>query len=243
MGHNFLKKNKIKPSRLIKLYQVFVQYLIGKPDPFATLSYSQEGEDLILKRIFEEKKNGFYVDVGAHHPMRFSNTYLFYKMGWKGINLDATPGSMDEFKKIRPNDINLEKAISNNKELLKYYIFNESALNTFSLEEANKKNGLKNFKIIEIIEIYTSKLSEVLKDYLGNEQHIDFLNIDVEGYDFKVLNSIDWTIHNPTIILIESLDSNLERIDENEIYQYLKLRSYRLFAKTFNTLIFRKDNE
>ena len=75
---------------------------------FATKSYSQEGEDLLLRRIFEHQKNGFYVDVGAHHPFRFSNTYLLYKCGWRGINIDAMPGSMRLFRRFRARDINIE---------------------------------------------------------------------------------------------------------------------------------------
>ena len=62
--------------------------------PFGSLCYSQEGEDMILGKIFSGQKHGFYVDVGAHHPLRFSNTYLFYLKGWRGINIDAMPGSM-----------------------------------------------------------------------------------------------------------------------------------------------------
>ncbi|MFA7355121.1 MAG: SAM-dependent methyltransferase, partial [Sulfurimonadaceae bacterium] len=78
-------------------------------DGYALKSYSQEGEDMILRRLFEQQPNGFYVDVGAHHPKRFSNTYFFYKKGWRGINIDAMPNSMELFNKIRPRDINIEK--------------------------------------------------------------------------------------------------------------------------------------
>ena len=78
---------------------------------YKNLSYSQNGEDRILHRIFENQKSGFYVDIGAHHPFRFSNTFLFYKMGWKGINVDAMPKSMEIFKRFRPRDINLELAV------------------------------------------------------------------------------------------------------------------------------------
>jgi len=74
-------------------------------DGYALKSYSQEGEDMILRRLFEKQLTGFYVDVGAHHPKRFSNTYFFYKQGWHGINIDAMPGSMKLFEKIRPRDI------------------------------------------------------------------------------------------------------------------------------------------
>ncbi|WP_233706612.1 FkbM family methyltransferase, partial [Helicobacter marmotae] len=78
-------------------------------------SYSIEGEDRILSALMGDKegKSGFYVDVGAHHPFRYSNTYLFYTWGWMGINIDATPGSMAAFRKHRPRDINIECAIGN----------------------------------------------------------------------------------------------------------------------------------
>ena len=83
--------------------------------------YSQEGEDILLSRIFGEQTEGFYVDVGAHHPRRFSNTCFFYKRGWRGINIDALPGSMKVFQKLRPHDINLELAVSEREQVLTYY--------------------------------------------------------------------------------------------------------------------------
>ena len=113
---------------------------------FAHKSYSQEGEDMILRRIFENQENGFYVDVGAHHPKRFSNTYFFYKHGWKGINIDALPNSMSLFKKLRPRDVNIEQPISDNVESLTYYHFNEPALNGFSKDLSEKGIEMANIK-------------------------------------------------------------------------------------------------
>lgn len=207
---------------------------------YSTLSYSQEGEDLILKRIFEGQSIGLYVDVGAHHPKRFSNTYLFYKMGWRGINIDAMPGSMKEFRRVRPKDINLEMAISDKKEKLKYYVFNELALNTFSKQEVEKKNGKGGYKVIDEVIIETIPLSEIFKKYLKENDHIDIMNIDVEGLDLQVLRSLDWSLHQPKIILVEDLNNNFEKIFESEIYKFLKPKGYSLTAKTFNTLIFLK---
>src|SRR5690242_3324544 len=75
--------------------------VVGGLRGWAVKSYSQEGEDRILHSIFETVADGFYVDIGAHHPKRFSNTYLFYQRGWRGINVDAMPGSMVRFKRVR----------------------------------------------------------------------------------------------------------------------------------------------
>ncbi|MCJ0742379.1 hypothetical protein [Pedobacter montanisoli] len=128
-----------------------IKNIINKnlPNSFEYLNeaYSQEGEDLVLARIFEHQQKGFYVDVGALHPKRFSNTFKFYKQGWRGINIDAMPGSMLEFDKVRPLDINIETPISNKNETLNYYIFNEPALNTFSKELAEERSNKAIYKI------------------------------------------------------------------------------------------------
>lgn len=203
--------------------------------------YSHEGEDIILQKYFFDKKEGFYIDIGAHHPTRFSNTYLFYLKGWKGINIDAMPHSMRSFNQIRPRDNNLEIAVSDKKEDLTYYMFNEPALNTFSEKEAEKKNGLREYKIIRKVILRTHPLSIILDQYLPQNTPIDFLNIDVEGLDFAVLKSNDWNKYRPTIIVIESLNTSLEQITKNKIYCYLKKVGYVFIAKTANTLFFKKS--
>lgn len=218
-----------------KLITIITKLGIGCP----VRSYSQEGEDMILKMIFRNHKKGFYVDVGAHHPKRFSNTCLFYKQKWRGINIDAMPGSMQIFKRFRPRDINLEMAISNKKETLKYHVFNEPAINTFSREFAQEKEGQKNYRVLYKKDIQTYTLKEVLNEYLPENQMIDFLSIDVEGLDFQVLKSNDWDQYRPSVILIETIGSSLENVMCSEIYNFLSDKGYVLFAKTVNTSIFK----
>lgn len=225
--------------KLINIWQP-INTPIDPAAAFQSLSYSQEGEDRVLSRFLENKTNGFYIDIGAHHSFRFSNTYLFYRQGWTGINIDAMPGSMEPFKSLRPNDINLEIPISNQKQVLTYHIFNEPALNTFSKDEAKKKDGLRNYKIIDRVELNTFPLSEVLDKYLPENQDIDFMSIDVEGLDFEVLQSNNWNKYRPEMVLIESLRSSLDNIKDNEVYTFLMEKEYSLVAKTFNTLFFKK---
>lgn len=203
--------------------------------------YSQEGEDAVLSRIFEENKNGFYVDVGAHHPKRFSNTYFFYKKGWRGINIDAMPGSMGAFNKDRPLDINLEIPVSDKDEVLTYYIFNEPALNGFSKELSDSRNGLRQYKIIATKELKTRTLASILDEFMLARQAIDFLSIDVEGLDFQVLNSNNWDKYRPEVVLVEALGGvNLVDILACETNLFMETKGYSLFAKTFNTLFFKK---
>src|SRR3989304_3055726 len=110
-------------------------------DDYYRVSFAQEGEDLLLVSLFEGQASGFYVDVGAHHPRRYSNTLALYSKGWNGINIDAMPGSMRPFQEARPRDINLELAISDERRVLTYYEFNEPALNGFDPELARRRAG------------------------------------------------------------------------------------------------------
>lgn len=207
-------------------------------DGYAIKSYSQEGEDMILRRLFEKQNIGTYVDIGAHHPTRFSNTYYFYKRGWQGINIDAMPGSMKLFNKIRPRDINIEKPISDKKQILRYYAFNEPALNGFSKELSEQRDASENYFIKFTKEIETSTLEEILDKHFSRNQTIDFLSIDVEGLDFMVLQSNNFEKYRPKVILIEVLGSGFNAIENNDITIYLKQFNYSIYAKTVHTVIF-----
>ena len=208
-------------------------------DVYAFKSYSQEGEDMILRRIFEKQSTGFYIDVGAHHPKRFSNTYFFYKKGWNGINIDAMPGSMKPFARIRSRDLNVEKPISSKKQVLTYFAFNEPALNGFSKELSKERDGLNTFKIEFTKEIETVTLEEVLDENLASNQVIDFLSIDVEGLDFDVIKSINIQKYRPRVILVEILGSSLSDMHQDPIYDFLFKEDYTLHAKAVNTVIFK----
>ena len=210
---------------------------------YHTLSYSQEGEDMILKRLFEtQEKKGFYVDVGAHHPKRFSNTYYFYKKGWSGINIDAMPNSMNIFNRLRKRDINIEVPISATNQILKYYVFNETAFNGFSKKLSEKRDGLDHaygkYFIRYTKEIETRTLRDVLTQHLSVNQEIDFLSIDVEGLDFEVLKSNDFEKFRPKVILIEILGKNINDVYNSETTKFLKKHKYILYAKSVKTVFF-----
>ncbi|MDO9231861.1 MAG: FkbM family methyltransferase [bacterium] len=230
---------KIAIKKIIpeKFHSVLVHFFSS----YAQKSYSQEGEDVVLARFFGNIQRGFYVDIGAHHPKRFSNTYYFYKKGWNGINIDAMPGSMKLFKKVRSRDINIEEAVSDKREMLTYYGFNEPALNGFADELALERDGKNGYKIIFKKDIETKTLSEILDKYLPDNQHIDFMTIDVEGLDYNVLKSNNWEKYKPDFIVVEILNSKLEDIFDSQIYKFMCEIGYRAIAKTANDVIFKYE--
>lgn len=231
-----LLKSILPPGFVAKLVEIRNLYFDG----YATKSYSQEGEDMILRRLFEGQKSGFYVDVGAHHPQRFSNTYFFYKMGWRGINIDAMPGIMASFNRLRPRDINIEKPVSDQKQILTYYAFNEPALNSFSKELTDLYTS-KGFQLIFQKNLETSTLEEILNANLPENQSIDFLSVDVEGLDLQVLQSNNWDRFSPRFVLVEILNASFAELDKSDLAVFMKSKGYRLHAKSENTVFFKKS--
>jgi len=207
-------------------------YLEIAASPYARLSFAQEAEDLIFADWFATRipGPGFYVDIGAYHPQRFSNTYIFYLMGWRGINVDATPGSMGRFHQRRPGDINLEYAVSDNAENLTHFIFEDGALNTVDPKRVRYLEAATSYRPVETRIVTTIRLDELLERHLPRGQGIDFLTVDVEDMDERVLRSNDWIRFRPAAVIAEDRVS-IRDIRSSMIDQFLGGEGYRPIAK------------
>ncbi len=166
------------------------------------ISYSQNLEDILLNRAFQSKPNGFYIDVGAHDPVELSVTKLFYDLGWRGINIEPIECSHKKFVEQRPRDINLNCAIGTTHETKKIYTLENSteyaSMDRKVVEIASKMTGEK----IEGFTIETRTLSEICEQYANGK--IDFLKVDVEGWEKEVILSADWSKFRPTLLVIEA---------------------------------------
>jgi FkbM family methyltransferase len=213
------------------------KFAVGRvPLAYAALSFAQEGEDMILRRHFEGRGPGTYVDVGAHHPWRFSNTYWFYRQGWSGLNIDATPGSMDAFRRARPRDRNVEAAVAGAARTITFFVFDEPALNTFD-PAAVERAKAAGYRVAEERELRTTTLRDLLREHL-QEGKIDFLSVDVEGFDAEVLGSNDWDAFAPEIVLAETLGQTVDDLQASSVARVLGDQGYKLLSKTVNTAIF-----
>lgn len=213
---------------------------------FSTKVYSQEGEELILDRLFEDINNGFYVDVGANHPRLCSNTHNFYKKGWRGINIEPIPENIDLFKKYRKDDVNIEVAIDEKEGKIPLYVFKNTLLSSCSKEFAENvdRNALnEGDKIKSIIEVNSMRLDSVFDRFLPKDKKIDFLDIDAEGYDMNVLKSNNWNKYRPKVILVEDHFSTfIDDIFKSDIYSYLVSKGYKFFSRLYFTQIFLEDS-
>jgi FkbM family methyltransferase len=206
---------------------------------YGSRSYSQEGEDLVLRRLFDRTPTGIYLDVGAHHPFRFSNTCLLHQRGWRGINIDPRPGSMTLFEKFRPRDINLEIGVARARGKMKYFMFKEPAYNTFDVQQVSdqRKSGREPMSTVEVECV---PLSQILDQHLGRlgSDPLDLLTVDAEGLDLDVLQSNDWTRFRPRAVVVEILGTDVSGACDSPIGRYCSSVGYELFAKLHHSAVF-----
>lgn len=228
---NIYKKLKIYGFRKFIIYSLCETYRMFWME-FLRKSYSQKGEDLILDKLLGNKRKGFYVDIGANDPNRFSNTKRFYERGWSGINIEPDFDNYSKFMRERPRDTNLNIGIGVENSRMTFYKFMPDTLSTFSKEEADKYVS-QGYKLIDKIEVKMVKLCDILSKYLEN-QNIDFFSVDTEGFDMQVLISSDWKKFRPKIICIESVSHDINNINNKKGDNHEKYLSELGYKKIYD---------
>ena len=206
---------------------------------------SQLGEEKIILDLFDKNFKGKFVDLGCFHPTRHNNTFELYKKGWRGINVDLNPFTIELFNFFRPKDININTAISNKNEEVELYYINE--FNTQNTLDKNHLEFLKSHHNVsqkQIIKkkIYTEKLENILKKY--NFKQIDFLNIDIEGHELKILENFDFENTYVKTICVEMIDHNEKSKEKNhKIRQILNKNFYLLKQLDINYIYINKNEK
>lgn len=168
----------------------------------AFISYAQHGEDVLLNRAFKNKKKGKFIDIGANHPVKKSVTYSFYIKGWQGLNIDVDKESIKKFKIMRPRDNAICVAASDKNKYKKAYLMSGTTLSTLN----NLVGAFYNKQNKNLIETFVNceTLSSILIKF-KKFKNCDFLNIDVEGHELKVLQGINFNEFNTKVIVLEAI--------------------------------------
>lgn len=211
---------------------------LSRSQLYGRRSWAQEGEDIALARLLEPRRSGFYVDVGAHDPFRFSNTALFYRDGWRGLNIEPDPGGARLLRRYRKRDVTLNMGVGPMTSEMTFFRFGEPALNTFSPALAQRRLQDGTSELIEKVGVPVDRLENILARELPSKQRIDFMTIDAEGLDLDVLMSNDWGRFRPDFVVAEILDLDISQMADDPVCRYMRSEDYKLVAKMANSVIF-----
>ena len=222
--------NLFPPVTAIKF--IVFGFLKKSLNPKSIVTYSQFGEDQYIQTLLHKIPNGFYLDVGCNHPIRFSNTFNLYCSGWKGICVDANPHIIKEFQSLRKKDIAVCAAVSDEEKDVDFFESTLDLASTLDRSFVENEWADKDYQLKKTHKMRTITLDSILssqRDRQSSPVHkIDLLCIDVEGHDLNVLKSINLKQYKPHLIVIEMHGFNKDRPEDSEIYKYMKEQDYNL---------------
>lgn len=211
---------------------------------FRKTSFSQCGEDLIVKFFFEA--NGLhritYLDIGANHPWMYNNTALFYTEGSRGVNVEPDPDLHRLLTRHRGHDTNVNVAIDSQEGEVEFFLFKENTMNTISPMEAKKNMAERGFHFRKSVKIKARTIDSLIEQYFGRT-YPDFLSIDAEGLDETIISSLDESRELPKVICIETVGytPDMSGSKNYAIFATLKQKRYKVFADTYVNTIFVRE--
>tara|TARA_B100001287_G_C22634970_1_gene507065 strand:- start:616 stop:1347 length:732 start_codon:yes stop_codon:yes gene_type:complete len=233
----YLYSNKLNFFKLAYYFAHYIKSLFRRK-----IIYSNWSIDLAVDFFFKNKKKGIYIDVGCHLPLLNNNTYLLYRRGWTGINIDLDFNAIDTFNFLRKKDTNVQACISNDEKIKELFFFHaRSAKNTLNEQRGD---GAK-----EILKIQTKTLNSIIQNSPYSDKEIDFLSLDVEGSELDVLQGFDIEKYKPKIIVAEYIpptskefyEVNISDIIDSNLYKFLINKNYKLINWIHDDLMFMRN--
>lgn len=200
----------------------------------AFTSYSQCGEDAVLAHLLSIYDGPrLYVDVGCHHPRRGSNTYAFYRKGWRGVLIDLEEEKLLACRLARPRDKTVCAAVSNTERVVDLHMDKSfSTLTSINPEIVRSRN------LSFVRQMKTQTLQSILDD-LSFSKVFGLLSVDVEGEDAAVLMGLNLDVYQPALICVEELDNYGQN---GRISDYLAGHGYRNVSKAGSSVIYRRNS-
>ena len=226
-----------------KTWRTFLHtYEATKFDHDFSVSWSQAGEDLVVKEILDSIDKGRYLDIGAHHPSRFSVTRHLFQKNWSGVNVDANQDLLYEFMKKRPNDVNLNFCVGFEKHC-SITIFREPAISSIAATWVDRFVQEGN-QILEKRNVPGISLRRLIEENFQNGE-LDFLNVDIEGADLQALesgefNNLEFRLW-PKWVLLEAKAPISKSLEIDSVRLMINF-GYEPYVALTNVLLLKRPN-
>tara|TARA_Y100000741_G_scaffold211884_1_gene161396 strand:+ start:509 stop:1258 length:750 start_codon:yes stop_codon:yes gene_type:complete len=229
---------------LVKVFYFFVKAvnkIAGLP-----FSFSNDGEDFVLLKYLSKIEDGNYIDIGSHKPVRGSNTFLFYLLGWKGICIDPLPNLKNKYRFIRSRDKFINAAVfgsnsSNQTDLNFYYYKNHTDNSTFDPERVKQLSdtfGREPSDVIPVPKINVAEIISSNKNFFNENKAINLLSLDIEGFEKDILEDFFSNNIFPWAVCVEEIGQTAETLTNGDIHHLMKNNGYILGSRTFLSSIY-----
>jgi hypothetical protein len=164
---------------------------------------------------------------------------LLYKRGWCGLNIEPNPDATARFGQLRPNDINLTVAIGEEGESGTYVRFNYPLLNGFLSPESVQFQESMGHHVIDLTEMPFRSINSILSEHVPAGASVDFLNIDVELMELRILSMLDFSRWSPPVIAAEihgGLD--IDEISSSAVASLLRSHGYSFISRMWHSSLF-----
>lgn len=205
------------------------------------VSYAQCGEDIIVRFALQQLgiSAPTYLDIGANDPVYFSNTYMFYRAGCRGVCVEPNPELCSRIIKYRPRDVCLNAGIGfGGQKEGAFFVMSADTLSTFSREDAERFQSYGTYSIQAIRSVPLYDINDIVAQHFRSAP--DFLSIDVEGWDIRILEALNLSVHRPAVLCAETLtyaeDGTERKI--SEIKDFMFENGYFEFADTYLNTVF-----
>jgi FkbM family methyltransferase len=229
--------------RTIKRLIKSIVFSVVKPPPEKNC-FSQAGEDVIVKFLFDSKKvlKPSYLELGVFLPEVHNNTFLFYQSGSRGVLVDADNTYAERIKKVRPHDKFINVGVGTERSEADFYVFKDRALSTFDKKEALHRDSIGTHRIVETRKIQLLTVNELIESNFQATPY--FLSVDLEGFDLTVLQSLDYRRFPVPVICVETCTYSENHIKPKDprIAEFMISKGYFIYADTYiNTIFVNKE--
>ena len=187
--------------------------------------YSQIGQDEQVLKYFNNKTDGFFVEVGAWNGINLSNTFALENLGWTGICVEPIPERFKELsanRKCKKFQVALDFESDKTLEFVLSGMLSGDLSRLDTARVSKKAGGLSN-----IISVKTMNFTELL-DSADAPCLMDYLSIDTEGTEFDILRGLDYNKYNFRYITVEH---NYKEPARTNIKNLLESKKYTLYRK------------
>ena len=224
-------KTKKYLFRIFKNFQLFFpcklrlciqERLLKLNYPRGTQFYSQGGQDIFVDLILNQKRDGYFIEIGANDGLLYSNSVFFERdRNWTGVCVEPNP---IQFNKLVTNRsaFCIQACAGSSNGVISFPVISDEEVSLLGSPKGISSEGMVDVQQIDLPQLYK----------MANASNVDFMSIDTEGSEHEILTSLKRVENPPTVIAVE------ENLPHELLDKQMNEMGYNIIAKVYTDRIY-----